>query len=512
MGQSVSREALIDELNAIEERYDVTQWKLGDLHYWPVLKNVIFFSWHQQYERTIENKKRKQPSFVFKLYFKLKQFVSSTLKLCRFIAFYYLTPKKKTDILFAGTATYRVQFEGKFRNRYFDPIIQSNEALKYLFVEYSNYKKEQTYPNYNNFLRFNSISHPFYTKDNSTSISLHNNKEIIEVSDHFAQILHVSSFSIRKKLINRLKKIQNSARLFTKIFERCQPKAVFGLYYYGDEMYGMNLAASRMGITSIDMQHGGIGTMHPSYTGFKKLPHTGYAILPNYFWCWDDLTANAIKKKNNFHQNHLPIAGGNPWYVYALKNGIPKKFAVGTTKRVILYTLQYAHLNDYIIHSIKALNHSFDWYIRMHPRKQHEKPKIIEKLKQHDLMDCVNVDDATSFPLPMLMIQADVHLSKFSGSINEAYELGLPNVIIGETGFRQYSELINKGSMLYYNENDDYNSLVAAIEKAIKIKDTPFNHEEYAKSIQAHLNEILQKSGVNIDSTRFSLSLTSANE
>lgn len=488
MGQSISREALIDELNAIEERYDVTQWKLGDLHYWPVLKNVIFFSWHQQFLHQLSIQKKAKPGSRSKILNKerlLKQIIS-------FYSFKFFGPSKKIDFLFAGTDAHRVVFKQTFLNRYFDPLI-NDFKVNACFVEYGKIVSNTSvsYPHYPNFLHLKQFKVLKASSISDINNQINRNHDLKKAIEYLSKVIDVKSQTTIRKLANRIDAIRGNAKIFEAIFKKYQPKIAFGLYYYGDEIYGMNLAAHRLKIPTVDMQHGGVGIMHPSYTGFKRIPENGYSILPNFFWCWDAITAEAVSTKNNFSAKHRVVNGGNPWYIYALNKGDGTAYQITETKPVILYTLQYSVLDTYIVEAIRATKEDFVWYIRMHPRMMHEK-HLIESTIKNERLTNINIDDASRFPLPLLMVQSQLHISKFSGSINEAYELGLPNIVIGEIGYQQFKPLIETGELGYFSTTDTSDRLVNLIAEYSNKNKRSFDISRYKQKILNNFQSIIE--------------------
>lgn len=494
---------MVAALNEIEAQHDVTQWKLNDLHYWPLLKNLVFFSWHKAFELSINpctiSKKKSKGGWRFRL-----NYLLAHLKKKIFTAIFFLKAKRiQTDVLFAGAFSHRVPIDGKFLNRYFDPLIREDSRLKYGFIEYGSTIKKQLsqYPAYQNFLLFGKFSRrnsrlrkkltqQFYEVENIPS----------EVWAVLSTIITLTPEKLKAQLLRRLIAVEENAQVFSRILTLYRPKFVMMLYYYGNDMYGLTLAAKRSRIPSIDMQHGGLSNIHIAYSGFEKIPQGGYTILPDYFWCWDEISEKVINTSNHFQNFHTAFTGGNPWHQFALKNGVQQQYSIHYPgKKIILYTLQYSILDEFILDAIRKLKEEYIWLLRMHPRKIHEQSKIVSQLKAQQLSAYVEIEKATSFPLPQLMLQADIHLSKFSGSINESLALGLPTIVIDQIGYLQFEQEIKEGRLSYYDTNNHSEDLTDKIQKLTtksKTRSTQLeNHSDDLLSMLTRLESKVKRQG-----------------
>ncbi|MBC8883212.1 hypothetical protein H9X57_06700 [Flavobacterium piscinae] len=110
---------------------------------------------------------------------------------------------------------------------------------------------------------------------------------------------------------------------------------------------------------------------------------------------------------------------GNPWIEYWKAKEVNYKH-----KNYILYSLQPNPLTiiqlfpESVLSFIK--NNPYKWFVRLHPRQLNEIDKIKSFLASKGVLDLVNLDDATSDPLPLLLSKATLHVTHFSGTIIEA--------------------------------------------------------------------------------------------
>ena len=77
-------------------------------------------------------------------------------------------------------------------------------------------------------------------------------------------------------------------------------------------------------------------------------------------------------------------------------------------------------------------------------------------------MDRVNIEDATKLPLPGILSKTHIHLSKFSGSVLEAYMMKVKTIILSEIGVKSFPEVINSEYGIVYLKMDS-NELIDKI-------------------------------------------------
>ncbi|WKK74524.2 hypothetical protein QYS49_22745 [Marivirga salinae] len=272
---------------------------------------------------------------------------------------------------------------------------------------------------------------------------------------------NILNINLQKK-INHVKSWSN---FFRWLIKKTEAKMVAGICYYSNAMYGLNLAAHQLNIKSADMQHGAQGNMHIAYN-FNKIPDNGYNILPKYFWVWDFESKNHLEnifKSQNFHK---VVLKGNPWFNFIKENS--SKLSIRENKPLILISVQPLReiLNTNIYEIIRSTANMYAWWIRLHPRmSKTETANFISELKFNQVYDKINIKEASNLPLPIILQNAKLHISKYSGTISEAAMMQVPSLIIDEIGTKTYDNLIEKG--IAYN---GLNLTSALIEKIISEK------------------------------------------
>lgn len=108
------------------------------------------------------------------------------------------------------------------------------------------------------------------------------------------------------------------AHLYQTVLGILQPQMVIMECYYAIPRQGLTLACHRLGIPSVDYQHGLQDYPHLAYN-FNYLPATGFELMPKWFFTWGDRPTENLQKFFSAQQYHRAITAGNPDYI-AWKN------------------------------------------------------------------------------------------------------------------------------------------------------------------------------------------------
>jgi hypothetical protein len=437
--------ALLDHL---EDKYAVENWQINGIHIWPVVKFEVFMKWRaMQYKgydallRDGAGKKEKENKF--------STILKSFLKLFLLL----LSPRQSRKIIFSGSRDHRIQFKNQFLNRYFKPLAdecRKTYSIKPLYIEYGPKLPAAKYDDIENIIFLSDYFRAAkllltFTGKKQLKPSLDGfdcfvaaiNKEIPELLDYNEYVT-----SLKKKV----RTLEANAFVYQIIFRKYSVEIAMELCYYALPVYSLNVAASRSGLRTVDMQHGGVGTTHPAYNNFKKLPAGGYNVLPKYFWAWDQATANILRGWTTRQNYHRVLVGGNPWLRYFLSMSKPPIWV--KHKKVILYTMQLNLPEQFIIDAIKKTSDEYEWWLRMHPRTLNAKKPLIESLIEQDVFGLVNLEEATSLPLAEILVNSVIHISRSSGSVIEATQLGVKTIIIHEIGIENYLEYVNNNDAI----------------------------------------------------------------
>ncbi|WP_312185339.1 hypothetical protein [Sphingobacterium sp.] len=463
-------------LLSLEERFNVADWELFGIQLWPIIKHISFFDFKEGY-------KRKESKNLVKALSVLKEKIKNKIQFFKERSNNSdLSTLPSSDIFFCGANSYFSEWENKNLNKFFDPII---DELPYrsIYFNYSNVDLPNTYqPNrsFNIYSYLNAAKGLLEKRENKISLL----REYIYKNPNLDQVLVELSINLKvshKKLIDilydKLMKIDEWRRVWLLIIDKVNPKVGVVLCYYDISMYGLILALRERRIPSVDMQHGGQGIGHPAYSYFPK-HYKGFNLLPDYFWVWDDVSSENIKRWNKFTY-HKVIVGGNPWI---------RKFMKMKTKndydhRYIICTLPadksyYRLMPDPLLDAISKSSSEYIFGFRFHPKTtKYGKQSVIDIVNKKSLSDRVEFIESNSKPLPYLFSKAWAHISVGSiGSIAEAAIIGVSkNIVLDRIGVKYYSKLIEEGRAFYFDidSGEDLLSFICRIENS---------HEEFTEN------------------------------
>jgi hypothetical protein len=484
---------VIDKLNSFENAYPVKEWIIDDISVWPLIRCNLFKEWRDlEQSKQVQAKKAKPKSSGTSggLISSLKLTAKFLMSL-RHVLSFRLKKSTKIPILFTGSIAHRVELDGAHVNRYFQPIIDFLKA-KYqrdsIIVEYFKPNYSKTYKSSDQviflaqFIPFFQVINAF--KFTNMQFKLKDYDLFLNAVQEQLPFVNIQSFSV-PSLQNDVKEIKVIASAYDLFLEKYKPDYAFGLCYYNVPVFALNYAASKRGIISADMQHGGQGKLHVAYGNYGAVPDQGYNLLPNIFWCWDEASYNVVNSWVSKQSFHKVILGGNPWLDYFFEtNVVSYSFP---NKKIILYTMQLDVPEQYIVDAVKLTPPDFQWWFRFHPRTTAENKKAVVDLFTHaGLIDAVEMDKATTYPLPIILKNTSVHISKFSGSIIEATQLGVKTILIGATGVETFQDYIKSNEAVPFLEGSasDFARLILKISSLEDLGSSNRDLKKYQKVIQ----------------------------
>lgn len=431
----MNRDDIRNIICKIEDEYPVSEWRHNGYYIWPIFRIYLYLSLVKDNGRKNIIKKIKNN--------RLKKF-QNLFSVIRDL-FFLQTPVNK---IYIGAPSHCVNYLGVEFNRYFHTLMDSDESLS-LYLSKSNTKKGVYKPDQYLLLSpfrmmFNILNKVFRRYSSPTPFI----KEFCEI----LQFLDMEVEGFEETLKERIQIVDVSFAMFRFLFKKLKPEQVWVLCYYSADMLGMLIAAHKLSIPTVDMQHGGQGGNHLAYSNWVNVPDDGYEALPDYFYTWDESSAKLINAWAKNNKKHSAIIYGNPW----VDGWKQKKFRQSNyvcPENIILYTLQPTGepLEEYILESIKRTHHKWNWWLRLHPRQMNEKEEVFSRLEEKGLLDYVNIEEASLLPLPEILTHTHVHITKFSGCALEAYQFDVPSIIIDKRGVDIYKEYI-----------DDVNSAINA--------------------------------------------------
>lgn len=452
-----SREDIKNFILSIERNYLVNSWKANNIHLWPLIRVRLFFTLINktedsgQFEKQLLESTAKKDVPVFTKRQKIKLLISSFLKKSRDYYNYknWLKSLKSVDNVYVGHDSFRVNYKDRRFNRFFDVLIKENDS-NYLFIDHDKLPIENKY-NSGNFLDFHKIFQSYKrTKKHRTYVFTW------EGYDNFLKHLTGSEFTnnlvplfLKEELESSLKSSFLPKIMFFKdVFTQIRAKKLHVLCYYNETVMAMIGAANQIGIETIEQQHGPQTAIHMAYANWSKLPSEGYMVLPRIFWCWDIDSKNTLDDWVMQHTLYSTKVTGNPWVDYWKIKTQTYPF-----KDYILYSLQPRPLTmaellpDALIDVIKK--QPYKWFLRLHPRQFHDKENIVDYLVLKKVLHLINIEEASQDPLPLLLANAKIHVTHFSGTTIEANLFEKKTILLNHLGVKSFPELIAKGKASY---------------------------------------------------------------
>lgn len=482
------RKYVVSRLEYYESNFPVEDWLVEGVHVWPIVK---FYFTHKLYKTSISKGNKINHKVSPKTINKNPHSISHFIKAIKGFFSFYFKIFPKVNLIAGSLGDYSSNWNNTILHKYYDPIIDELEQSNKKGLIISLNKNTITTYKSNRIKDISDWSYYIRLIKRKTKHHLMKQAEYVRFIDELSTELNTINIKLEETLNQIYREVLIWKLVYKQLFKKTKPEISFCLCYYSSEFYGMCAAAYEMNIISVDLQHGGQGMYHTAYK-FLRLPKLGYTVLPKVFWTWDELSTQFIQSwtKNSWHK---VVNGGNCWVNFINSQYTTVK-SIENEKKIILVTLQNSLkpiIDDCLVDAIKKTDETrFVWWLRYHPRMtQLEKNDVSNSIVSNNLEKKVNVEYASSIPLPVALLKCSVHLSKYSGSILEAALMNKINIIIDELGKEAFYSLIEEEKALFFNvsnNNDLYGFIIDEIEKDRYKAD----NQVLNKSILDLLNEI----------------------
>jgi hypothetical protein len=205
------------------------------------------------------------------------------------------------------------------------------------------------------------------------------------------------------------------------------------------------LACRELGITSVEVQHGVQGDLHPSYGSWFAIPREGWETRARIFWSWDEESAAAINRWAVCAPGrHVAVNGGDPWREMWMVDGgdlsrrtdrsIEERKRAAGSERHILVTLssQGEIVPEALAAAVRDSPAGWRYWFRLHPVNQADRMKDARRVLGALGVDLGLMEFATEVPLHGLLRHMDCHLSAgLSTVVTEAAAHGVPSIAFG---------------------------------------------------------------------------------
>lgn len=231
-----------------------------------------------------------------------------------------------------------------------------------------------------------------------------------------------------------------------RLYSVWQPKVIFVSAYYGIVHQAAILAATRCGITSVELQHGMINDIHFAYNMDIKLSR---AALPDYLFVFGHRVRQLFDDSNHFIQQERVLVIGNG-YLEFIRNkyvGSPDMLECIASYEKSVAVALIPSLDDKMIDFVRkaALLNSRILYVLI-PRRWDRDYSAMDFPPNVRLFRDLEFYGITKF--------TDFHATVCSTTALEAPALGTPNILMNIDGMAEsyYSRLLRNRDVTRFVE------------------------------------------------------------
>ena len=281
----------------------------------------------------------------------------------------------------------------------------------------------------------------------------------LEKYDEFLKILQKNGYQCskfeKKRIFYLGILLVVRANFFEKILKQIQPKVCFELCYYNPENFALTLACHRLKIPTVDIQHGLQGNLHFAYNNWLNQPAEGYSVIPTFFWVWSNFEQKIIENWTTKKNQQVVFVGGDLWlnaWVSKKENLrilFEKEFnfplLLNENYIKILITLQTSEIFKDLEEIIKQSEDNFYFFIRLHPRMKNQIESYKMKFVEYKN---INIQQASSLPLHLLLRNMDIHITNSSSTVIEAFKFGIKSISTNPESNNIFPLEYEKGGLL----------------------------------------------------------------
>jgi hypothetical protein len=464
----------MDLVNAIESEFPVEQWRLADIRVWPMIRMVIFV---QLFYRSRGATGEASPSKV-----REKWLIAKKVTKC------YLTDWRhnvhwcrRADALILTYDGHRQRLGSVWYDRFCDRFVDELDKLGWRSLVY----ELTATPDLRDCRVPRARSTVYVQPIIEAALGAARMVEVLrktETPEWYLQLAGWCAARGIEPVLPSFMQIATAARavsLLARWLERrlttLGTKVLFAVQYYHVLGYAANVACRRLGIPSVDIQHGVQGEYHSAYGRWTRVPLDGYEVLPSTFWCWSDVEAAAIDAWAKRTSHHQTFVGGDLWRS-GWRQVIDERAPIAAEQlaalkpegsQLVVFCSSYPNdLSDWLLAAMRQTPPNVRWAVRLHPNHYQLIDQTLERLREHGLPN-VDVRRVTDLPLPVVLRLADLNVTSVSTVVIEAAQLQVPSIITDPTGLDIYRDLVEAGSAIGAFTTE---ALVSAVERYKKAR------------------------------------------
>jgi hypothetical protein len=448
-------EEFIAALHQIENEIDINNFKVGGIDFWPLIRTSIWMNYRQSYLsaknksfRVVEN------DFIHKLSVFFRSFFTGNL-------FYLFGSRKlqRANVLFFGdVSSLRVAsyVQGCYSDYFFDPLIENFKGNRSVFIIRQNFAFLRPIKGLHNyyimgfdFLRY-SFRSLFISEKRIISAEF-----ILEYNKLVFNSGYLKDFIPSIKYLFRHIRITHSfSRLMLKYLKQVDPKIVFLTHYNSHLSTSIIYTSKLLGIPVVDVQHGVINHLHPSYSYLNQNVFKLNSV-PNAFLLNDkrsyEILAKWVPLKRIYVMTKVRVAPieASRFNLESSIFGSIEKMA--SKRKLVLITLSWENgINDLLLDVVnKSIGIAY-FMFRLHPSTSLMEEKELRKIIRNQIYtDNYHIHCAKELNLEFILEKIDLHVTECSTVVLEALKFRRKSIVISQIGLEYYNDLLQSGVLMY---------------------------------------------------------------
>lgn len=276
----------IDFIREVETKYNVRSIKVKNMEVWPFLRAMYFFAYINKYDYG-ELCKDESKSILFRL----RQIKNVFYGINNFF-------KKYDYLVFSDIGEIRLM-NGVYVNRLAEFLISELGKEKVLLIENpqngSHFKRSEI--SVQNIISFELLRLVCSLSYLRKRLIINNESILKEINKKFGLNINYTM------LISKFIFVKNLFRFFFRIYK---PRLIFLSDYYNLPHQAAIYTAKKMGIKTIELQHGCICKVHCAYNVFARLDES---FFPDYLFSAGENDKNVFDEQNYFirRENVIPV-------------------------------------------------------------------------------------------------------------------------------------------------------------------------------------------------------------
>ncbi len=255
---------------------------------------------------------------------------------------------------------------------------------------------------------------------------------------------------------------------------RARPRALVLDCWYTCEAQGGAVAAHRLGIPVVDLQHGIQGHGHPCYAGWSPMPEGRYEVFPDRFWVWGDWDAEslvahnpgAISPEQVQVVGHRWLSGWGAETDPRHQRELERASRLVAGRHAVLVTLQDGVASRQPLEALMREGPSdWLWLVRLHRRTQ-ARPEQLQAELAGATGRAIEAVEATRLPLHALLRVAAAHVTAFSTCALEALAFGVPTLLSHPSGEHAYAAFVAEQVMWPHRSASESVRLLSDVSEA----------------------------------------------